>query len=102
MWESKLVLKYIFVKFCYCTVEPEVYIDVMNLYLNFCCDAGQHRYHSLSELSCLKGTMKVVVEGVRPSIAPCLGVEFPLGHSSREAEVSGETLLCPDKLGLQQ
>lgn len=29
-------------------------------------------------------------------------VEFPLGHSSREAEVSGETLLCPDSLGLQQ
>lgn len=41
-------------------------------------------------------------EGVRPSIAPCLGVEFPPGHSIREAEVSRETLLCPDRLGLQQ
>lgn len=39
---------------------------------------------------------------VRPSIAPCLGLEFPLGHSSREAEVSEETPLCPDRLGLQQ
>lgn len=39
---------------------------------------------------------------VRPSIAPCLGLEFPLGHSSGEAEVSEETPLCPDRLGLRQ
>ena len=29
-------------------------------------------------------------------------VAFPPGHSIREPEVSGETLLCPDRLGLQQ
>lgn len=41
-------------------------------------------------------------EGLPTSIASCPGLEFPLGHSSRETEVSEETLLRPDRLGLQQ
>lgn len=44
----------------------------------------------------------MVEEGLGTSIAPCPGLGFPLGHSSREPEVSEETLLCPDRLGLQQ
>lgn len=41
-------------------------------------------------------------KGSCPSIAPCLGLEFPLWHSRSEAEVSEETLPCSDRLGLQQ
>lgn len=53
-------------------------------------------------LSLRNGQGAVMEEGLCPSIAPCPGLEFSLGHSSREVEVSEETLLCPDRLGLQQ
>lgn len=53
-------------------------------------------------LSLRNGEGAVIEEGLHPSIAPCPGLEFSLGHSSREAEVSEETPLCPDRLGSQQ
>lgn len=102
------------IQLIYSTVEPKCvwktvsrFISVSWIYLNFFSDAGQVTSQIVQSLWMVLAWrhgegMAVEDECVRPSIAPCLGLEFPLGHSSREAEVSEETLLCPDRLGLQQ
>lgn len=84
-----------------------IYVGVLDIFL--------YIFYNLGQFTCLlvlslwtvltwrrDECIKVEVEGVCPSVAACLGVEFPPGHSSGEAEVSGETQLSPDRLGLPQ